>query len=70
MSVSISIDRFRIDQVLTALQQEGRRCPVDEVVGLCSDLTGDQVLLAIDYLTQTGEVCLTLDANETYWVLA
>ncbi len=70
MSVSLTIDQVQIDQVLTVLQQQGKRCPVDEVVGLCSDLTCDQVFLAIDYLSRTGQVCLTLDTNRTYSVRA
>jgi hypothetical protein len=70
MTMGITINQNQIDQVLTALQQQGRRCPVDEVVGLCPDLRGDQVFLAIDYLTRIGQVCLTLDVSRTYWVLA
>jgi hypothetical protein len=52
------------------LQQQGKRCSVDEVMGFCSDLTEDQVLLAIDYLSRTGQVCRTLDGNWTSWVPA
>ena len=60
-----TINRNQIDQVLMVLQQQGKRCSVDEVVGFCSDLTEDQVFLAIDYLTRTRQVCRTLDANRT-----
>jgi hypothetical protein len=70
MTMGITINQNQIDQVLTALQQQGKRCPVEEVVELCSDLTGDQVFLAIDYVTRTGLVCQTLDANRTSWIRA
>ncbi len=68
MSMGFTINRSQIDQVLTVLHQQEKRCSVDEVLGFCSDLTEDQVLLAIDYLTRTGQVCRTLDANRTSWV--
>jgi len=68
MTMGITINRNQIDQVLMVLQQQGKRCSVDEVVGFCSDLTEDQVFLAIDYLTRTRQVCRTLDANRTSWV--
>ncbi len=48
MSMSITINHNPIDQVLMVLQQQGKRCSVDEVVGYCSNLTEDQVFLAID----------------------
>ncbi|MHC9064922.1 hypothetical protein ACYX34_19845 [Nitrospira sp. CMX1] len=54
--MGIAINRNQIDQVLMVLQQQGKRCSVDDVVGLCSNLTEDQVFLAIDYLTRTGQV--------------
>jgi hypothetical protein len=70
MTMGITIDRGHINRVLSALQQQGMRCQLDEVAGFCPDLTDDQVFLAIDYLTRTGQVCLTLDASRTYWVRA
>lgn len=70
MTMSIAIDQTHIDRVLTALRQRGTRCPLESVEGLCSDLTTDQVFLAIDYLTRSGQVCLTLDASRNYWVQA
>ncbi len=48
MSMSITINHNQIDQVLMVLQQQGKRCSVDEVVGCCSNLTEDQVFLAIN----------------------
>jgi hypothetical protein len=68
--MSTTIDQVHIDQVLTALQQQATRCPMEEVSRLCPDLTDDQVFLAIDYLTRSGQVCLTRDINRTYWVQA
>ncbi len=70
MSMSTTIDQVQIDQVLTSLQQRGLRYPLEEVVELCPDLTWYQVFLAIDHLIQTGQICLTLDGNSTYWVKA
>lgn len=68
--MGITIDQVHIDRVMTALQQQRIRHSVEAVVGLCPDLTRDQVLLVIVYLTRTGQVCLTLDINRTYWVKA
>ncbi len=59
-----------IDQVRVALEQLGTECPLEEVVGLCPDLTWNQVFLAIDYLSRTGQVRVTLDTGRTYKVLA
>jgi len=70
MAMSITIDRVHIEEVLTALQQEGAGYRLEAVEGLCPDLTRDQIYLAIDYLTRTGLVCLTLDISGTYWVRA
>jgi hypothetical protein len=65
MSMGITINQHQIDQVLMVLQQQGKRCSVGEVVGFCSDLTEGQVFLTVDYLTRTGQVYRTLDANWT-----
>jgi hypothetical protein len=59
-----------IDQVRVALEQFGADCPMEDVVGLCPDLTWNQVFLAIDYLSRTGEVRVTLDSGRTYKVEA
>lgn len=63
MLVSVIITR-----VHAALAQLGRDCAIEDVVGLCPDLTWNQVSLAMDYLIQTGQVCLTPDPNRTYRV--
>jgi hypothetical protein len=57
-----------ITRVHEALERVGTDCPIEEVVGLCPDLTWNQVSLAMDYLIHTGQVCLTPDPNRTYRV--
>jgi hypothetical protein len=57
-----------IDRVYRALEEFGARCSMEEVVGLCPDLTWNQVYLAIDYLSKTGKVRVTLDPDRTYSV--
>ena len=59
-----------ISRVHHALEQFGGDCPKEEVVGLCPDLTWNQVHLAIDYLSRTGQVRVTMDANKRYKVQA
>jgi len=43
---------------------------MEVVVGLCPELAWNQVFLAIDYLSRTGEVCVTLDSKGIYRVRA
>ena len=57
-----------IDRVYGALEQFGTTCSMEEVVGLCPDLTWNQVYLAIDSLNKTGKVTVTLDPDRTYTV--
>lgn len=57
-----------IDRVYGALEQFGATCSMEEVVGLCPDLTWNQVYLAIDYLNKTGKVTVNLDPDRTYTV--
>ena len=59
-----------IDRVYEALEQFGDTCSMEEVVGLCPDLTWNQVYLAIDYLNKTGKVSVTMDPDRTYTVRA
>ena len=66
MSVPLTIDQTHIDRVLNALRQRETRYPLECVEGFCPDLTADQVFLAIDYLTQIGQVCLTIDTDRTH----
>ena len=70
MTMCITVDRAHLDRVLTVLQQQETPYLMEQVTKLCPDLTDDQVFLAIDYLTRSGQVCLTLDASRNYWVQA
>jgi|GEM_PF-3658556 len=63
MTMAIPSDRIR-----TTLEQLGTECPLEEVVDLCPDVTWNQVFLAIDHLSRTGQIRVRLDANRTYWV--
>jgi hypothetical protein len=68
--MAISIDHVQIQHVLAALRQQTTSCLLCEVARLCPELTDDQVFLAIDYLSRSGQVYLTRDADRTYWVKA
>ena len=59
-----------IDRVQDALDNLGTECPIEEVAALCPDLTWNQVFLAIDYLSRTGQVRVLLDSGRTYRVQA
>lgn len=59
-----------IDRVRTAVRLRGIDCRLDEVVELCPDLTWNQVFLAIDHLSRTGEVELLLEEGGGYRVHA
>jgi len=61
-----------VSRVQDALEQLGNDCSmdIDEVAGLCPDLTWNQVLLAIDSLSRTGEVCVTRGTDGIYRVRA
>ena len=41
---------------------------MEEVVGLCPDLTWNQVYLAIDFLNKAGKISVTPDPDRTYVV--
>jgi hypothetical protein len=59
-----------VSRVHSALEELGTDCPMEEIVGLCPELTWNQVFLAIDYLSRTGQIRMTLDAGRTYRVEA
>lgn len=59
-----------IDQVRERLEQLGTACPLEEVMGLCPQLTWNQVFLAIDYLSRTGHVRVMMDVDRSYTVQA
>lgn len=65
MAVSVIIAR-----VHDALEQLGTDCSMEDIPGLCPDLTWNQVFLAIDYLSRTGQARITLDPDRTYRVRA
>jgi hypothetical protein len=43
---------------------------MEEIMGLCPELTWNQVFLAVDYLSRTGQIRVTLDSGRTYRVAA
>jgi hypothetical protein len=59
-----------IARVHDALERLGTDCSMEDVPALCPELTWNQVFLAIDYLSRTGQVCVTLDPDRTYRVRA
>jgi len=59
-----------IERVHDALEQYGTDCAMEEVAGLCPELTWNQVFLAIDYLSRTGQVRITTDPDRSYRVQA
>jgi hypothetical protein len=63
MAVSATISR-----VHRALEELGSDCPMEEIMGLCPELTWNQVFLAIDYLSRTGQIRVTPDSGRTYRV--
>jgi hypothetical protein len=63
MAVSATISRIH-----SALEELGTDCPMEEIVGLCPELTWNQVFLAIDYLSRTGQIRVTRDSGRTYRV--
>jgi len=59
-----------IARVHSALDQLGTDCSMEEVVNLCPELTWNQVFLAIDDLSRSGQIRFTLDGDRTYRVQA
>lgn len=57
-----------VDRVRSVLEECGTACSLDDVTQLCSDLTWNQVFLAIDFLSRTGQADVTLDSRRVYWV--
>ncbi len=57
-----------ISRVHSALESLGTDCPMEDVVGLCPELTWNQVFLAVDYLSRTGQVRVVVDPGRTYRV--
>jgi len=59
-----------IVRVHGVLEQLGTECSIEEVMSLCPELTWNQVFIAIDYLSRSGQVRVTLDGDRTYRVQA
>jgi hypothetical protein len=59
-----------IARVYHALDQLGTDCSMEEVVNLCPELTWNQVFLAIDELSRSGQIRVTLAGSGTYRVRA
>jgi len=59
-----------IVRVHRALEQLGSDCSTEELVDLCPELTWNQAFLAIDYLSRSGQIHVTLDGDSTYRVQA
>lgn len=57
-----------IARVRGALEQVGSNYPLEEVVALCPELTWNQIFLAIDHLSRTGQIRVTIDPGRTYRV--
>ncbi|MGE3978417.1 MAG: hypothetical protein AB7F94_12620 [Nitrospira sp.] len=53
-----------------ALEQLGAECSIEEVVTLCPELTRNQVFLAIDYLSRSGQIRVMQAGDRTYRVQA
>ncbi|GKS62750.1 hypothetical protein YTPLAS72_00540 [Nitrospira sp.] len=64
---AIAIDRVQVTEILTALQDR-RHHRLEELVDLCPDQTRQQVETALDFLIKSGQICMALDAEGTYWV--
>lgn len=57
-----------VGRVRSVLDERGTACSLDDVTQLCPDLTWNQVFLAIDFLSRTGQADVTLDLRRVYWV--
>jgi hypothetical protein len=57
-----------VDRVRSVLEERDTACSLDDVTQLCPDLTWNQVFLAVDFLSRTGQADVTLDTRRVYWV--
>ena len=53
------------DQVIDIIQHTGA-CDIEEVARQCSNLTWNQVFLAVDHLSRSGEITLMLSGRGMY----
>lgn len=56
------------ETVRQALKGNGDECSIDEVIALCPGLTWNQVFLAIDHMSRTGQIRLSMDQTRSYRV--
>lgn len=56
------------DRVHGALRTRHTDCPMEEVVGLCPDLTWNQVFMGIDHLSRTGRIRVSMNRRRAYVV--
>lgn len=54
------------DDVRLRLEANGCECGIDEIVALCPGLTWNQVFLAIDHLSRSGQIQLQRDQVQSY----
>lgn len=59
-----------VQEVYHALEQLGTDCPLEEVGALCPHLSWNEVFLAVDYLSRSGQIRMTVDDGRTYRVQA
>ncbi len=59
-----------IARVHSALDQRGTDCSMEEMMHLCPELTWNQVVLALYYLSRSKQVRVTLASDRTYRVRA
>ena len=59
-----------VQEVYNALEQLGTDCPLEEVGALCPHLSWNEVFLAVDYLSRSGQIRMTVDDGRTYRVQA
>jgi hypothetical protein len=59
-----------IDRVQREVKNVAGGCTIETLVGLCPDLTWNQIFLAIDYLSRSGKIRLTRGSGRDYCVQA
>lgn len=57
-----------IEDIRARLDSTGHECGIEEVAAKCSNLSWNQVFLAVDLMSRTGQVQLRLDPSRGYRV--
>lgn len=57
-----------IEEVHRALQLHGYECLLEEVTALCPEFTRNQVFLAVDYRSRTGQIQVKTDSTRSHTV--